>query len=139
MSDTTVKPSCAMCSFWDVQVEFIGGVSGKCRRNPPAVISAQEFLFPITRRESWCGEFKLDVARQKESETRLEQQKEHDRKMKEIAAKALAEAEGAAPEVKEELKPSTKVTSSTPPAKIPVLTVEQMQRFAARKSAPTPP
>ena len=58
------RKSCDTCDYWS----FVEGNEGFCQRSPPTVF--QEYRmpegwyygnrFPITYKETWCGEWKID-------------------------------------------------------------------------------
>lgn len=51
---------CSNCRFWHVTPE---PAAGSCRRHSPATANGIGALWPLTRDNSWCGDYemRLDV------------------------------------------------------------------------------
>jgi hypothetical protein len=44
---------CENCKWWD----FVLGDIGKCRIKSPSVAENGDAIWPVTGRQSWCGDF----------------------------------------------------------------------------------
>ena len=60
--------TCKSCTYWwpfeakrlvkRVEVDRAGATKGECRKNAIVVTALQGDVFPTSKAEQWCGEFK---------------------------------------------------------------------------------